>query len=163
MRILPRSSVPWSGERRFSKRREKTQGCDGSWGTGLVPDRILFISIDCKLGEAGILDRISISGDEKQVCFEYQKGFQYQMSGRTLYGADFDADERTIRNARPFANEAGKPVWFAYPRWTNDQSAIVYHAGGKLYLYTLKDGSTNKVSTDDNSKYIYPHGEATPK
>jgi Ca2+-binding EF-hand superfamily protein len=29
--------------------------------------------------------------------------------------------------------------------------------------YTLEDGSTKKVSTDDNANYIYPHGEATPK
>jgi hypothetical protein len=119
--------------------------------------------IDCELAKAGILDRISISPSETKVCFEYQKGFSYSMGGRTLYVADFDAEERTIANARPFANEEGRPVWFAYPRWTRDESAIVYHAGGKLYLYTLADGSTKKVSTDDGANYIYPHGEATPK
>ena len=57
----------------------------------------------------------------------------------------------------------GKPVWFAYPRFTKDESAIVYHAGKKLFLYTLKDGSTRKVSTDNDADYRYPHGEATPK
>lgn len=119
--------------------------------------------IDCELAKTGILDRISISPSETKVCFEYQKGFQYKMGGRTLYVADFDAEKRTIRNAKPFANEEGRPIWFAYPRWTKDESAIVYHAGGKLYLYTLEDGSTKKVSTDDDANYIYPHGEATPK
>ena len=80
-----------------------------------------------------------------------------------------DAVARSLANTaynaaiRPFANEAGKPVWFAYPRWTRDQSAIVYQAGGKLFLYTLADGSTRKVSTDDKADYRYPHGEATPK
>jgi len=122
-----------------------------------------FERIDCELAKKGLLDRISVSPSETRVCFEYQKGFKHKMGGRTLYVADFDAEKRTITNARPFANEEGKPIWFAYPRWTKDESAIVYHAGGKLYLYTLEDGSTRKVSTDDSAKYIYPHGEATPK
>ncbi len=122
-----------------------------------------FERIDCELARTGILDRISIAPSETKVCFEYQKGFDYEMSGRTLYVADFDAEELTISNAKPFANEEGKPVWFAYPRWTRDESAIVYHAGGKLFLYKLEDGSTVKVSTDDGASYIYPHGEATPK
>lgn len=119
--------------------------------------------IDCELAKTGILDRISISPSETKVCFEYQKGFRYEMGGRTIYLADLDPEERAITNAKPFANEEGRPVWFAYPRWTKDGAAIVYHAGGKLYLYTLKDASTKKVSTDDNANYIYPHGEATPK
>ena len=80
-----------------------------------------------------------------------------------MYVADFDAKTRTITNAKPFANAEGKQVWFAYPRWTFDQSAIVYHAGGALYLYTLKSGETQKVSTDGKADYRYPHGEATPK
>ena len=72
--------------------------------------------------------------------------------------------KRTITNAKPFANEEANPSpWFAYPRWTKDESAIVYHASGKLYLYTLKDGSTAKVSTNDGADYRYPHTEATPK
>ena len=57
----------------------------------------------------------------------------------------------------------GKPVWYAYPRWTKDATEIVYHAGGKLFLYRLADGYTRKVSTDDKADYRYPHGEATPK
>ena len=57
----------------------------------------------------------------------------------------------------------GKQVWFAYPRWTCDQSAIMYQAGGALYLYDLKTKNTRKVSTADSADYRYPHGEATPK
>ena len=132
----------------------------------MTPDRQgkpKYERIDCELAKTGILDRISISPSEKRVCFEYQKGFLHRMSGRTLYVADFDPRKRTITNAKPFANEEGKPVWFAYPRWTRDEAAIVYHAGGKLYLHTVADDSTKKVSTDDAAKYLYPHGEATPK
>jgi hypothetical protein len=53
-------------------------------------------------------------------------------------------------------------VWFDYPRWTKGGSAIVYHAGGKLFLDTLADSSTKQVSTDDKADHRDPHGEATP-
>ncbi len=122
-----------------------------------------FERIECALAEKGLLDRVSVSPDETKVCFEFQKGFKRKVPGRTLYVADFGAKKRTITHAVPFANKEGKPVWFAYPRWTKDASAIVYHAGGSLYLYILADRSTKKVSTDKSADYRYPHGEATPK
>ncbi len=121
-----------------------------------------FERIDCELADKGILDRISVSPSETKICFEYQTGFKYEFPGRTLYVADFDVEQRTIRNLKPFANVEGKRVWFAYPRFTKDEQSIVYHAGGKLYLYSLIDGSTKQVSTDDQADYRYPHGEATP-
>lgn len=119
--------------------------------------------IECEMAKKGILDRVSISPGETKVCFEYQTGFKYKDAGRTLYIADFDANKRTITNAKPFANEEGANRWFAYPRWTRDETAIVYHASPSLYLYTLKDGSTVKVSTKDGADYRYPHCEAAPK
>jgi len=122
-----------------------------------------FERIDCELATKGLLDRVSVSPSETKVCFEYQKGFQYKDAGRTLYVADFDAKKPSITNAKPFANEEGANRWFAYPRWTNDEAAIVYHASPSLYLYTLEDGSTGKVSTNDRADYRYPHCEATPK
>ena len=123
----------------------------------------VFEKIDCDLAKRGYLDRLSLSVDETKICFEFQKGFKRQVPGRTLYIADFDAKTRTIKNAKPFANKESKPVWFAYPRWTRDQSSIIYHAGRSLYLYELQNGNTRKVSTDDKADYRYPHGEATPK
>jgi len=122
-----------------------------------------FERIDCELAKKGILDRVSVSPSEDKVCFEYQIGFKHRMQGRTLYIADFDAKKRTITNAKPFANKEGKNRWFAYPRWTKDESSIVYHASPSLYIYTLKDDSTIKVSTDPKADYRYPHCEATPK
>lgn len=122
-----------------------------------------FERVTCDLAASGMLDRVSISPSETRICFDYTEGFKPTVPGRTLYLADFDPQARTITNAIPFANEAGDKVWFDYPRWTQDESAIVYHAGGKLFLYTLADGSTRQVSTDDEADYRYPHGEATPK
>jgi len=119
--------------------------------------------IQCDLATKGLLDRVSLSPSETRVCFEYQKGFQYKDAGRTLYIADFDAKKRTITNAKPFANEEGKNRWFAYPRWTRDEKAIVYHASPSLYLYNVEEGTTVKVSTRDGAGYRYPHCEAAPK
>ena len=115
------------------------------------------------LATEGILDRVSISPSETKVCFEYQKGHEYKNTGRTLYIADFDAKKPSIRNAKAFANEEGMNRWFAYPRWTKDEKAIVYHASPSLYLYTIANETTVKVSTREGADYRYPHCEATPK
>ncbi|MCA9048701.1 MAG: hypothetical protein KDA89_08230, partial [Planctomycetaceae bacterium] len=122
-----------------------------------------FQRIRCELAKTGILDRVSISPGETKVCFEYQNGFEYHNTGRTLYIADFDQEEPSITNAKAFANEKGADRWFAYPRWTKDEQAIVYHASPSLYLYTLSDGKTAKVSTKEGADYRYPHCEAAPK
>jgi hypothetical protein len=123
--------------------------------------------IECELATKGRLDRVSVSPSEEKICFEYQKGFQSKgMKGRTLGIADFDAQKRAITNPRPIANEAGRPFWFAYPRWIDGESAVVYHSGetgkNQLYVYRLEDGSTQRVSTQAGADYRYPHGEAAP-
>lgn len=122
-----------------------------------------FERIECELSTKGILDRVSISPSETKVCFEYQKGYKHNMTGRTLYIADFDAKKPSITGAKAFANEEGANRWFAYPRWTKDEKAIVYHASPSIHMYSLEDGSTVKVSTQDGADYRYPHCEATPK
>ena len=122
-----------------------------------------FERIECELATTGVLDRVSLSPTETRVCFEFQRGFKRRVPGRTLYVADFDARSRRITNAKPFANKEGKQIWFAYPRWSKDESSIVYQAGGKLFLYKPEDGSTHKVSTDDKADYRYPHFEDAPK
>ncbi len=122
-----------------------------------------FERIECSMARKGILDRVSISPSETKVCFEYQKGYEYKDSGRTLYFADFDAGRPSITNAKAFANEEAANRWFAYPRWTKDETAIVYHASPSLYMYKVRDGATVKVSTKDGADYRYPHCEATPK
>ena len=122
-----------------------------------------FERLQCELANSGVLDRVSLSPTETRVCFEFQRGFKRRVPGRTLYVADFDTKSRTITNTKPFANEDGKPIWFAYPRWSKDESSIVYQAGGKLYLYKPEDGSTQKVSTSDKADYRYPHFEDAPK
>jgi hypothetical protein len=122
-----------------------------------------FDRIECELAAGGLLDRVSLSPSETRVCFEYQTGFKRQVAGRTLYVADFDAQRPAITAAKPFANKDGKPIWYAYPRWTKDESNIVYHGGGKLFFYSLADKSTTKVSRNDNADYRYPHTERAPK
>ena len=113
------------------------------------------------------MHRASVSPSEKKICFEFLTGTQiHREPGHTLYIADFDAQKRTITNLKAIANEEGKPIWFAYPRWIDGESAVVYHSNetgkGQLYVYRLEDGSTKRVSTNPAADYRYPHGEAAP-
>jgi len=85
------------------------------------------------------------------------------IEGRTLFVADFDAKKLAITNVKPFANAERKARWYAYPRWTKGEKAIVFHATPELHLYTLKSGVTTKVSTNPRAEYRYPHGERMPK
>ena len=93
-------------------------------------------------------------------------GFKFTEPGHTLYIADFDAAKHTISNLQPIANQEGKPSWYAYPRWINGESAVVYHLDnsgkGQLYVYDVEKKSTVRVSTKADADYRYPHGEAAP-
>ena len=126
----------------------------------------VYERVQCELLPEGELHRASISPSEKQICFEYLKGHKFQEPGHTLYIANFDAQQRTITNLKAVANEAGKKIWYAYPRWIDGEAAVVYHSGetgkNQLYVYRLEDGSTKRISTNPNADYRYPHGEAAP-
>jgi hypothetical protein len=140
------------------------------WGVFLIARREgarpLYQRVRCELESNGQLHRASISPSEKKICFEFLKGHNFTETGHTLYIADFDARECTITNLKVIANEAGKPFWYAYPRWIEGEAAVVYHLNqtgkGQLYVYRLEDGSTRRVSTNPDADYRYPHGEAAP-
>jgi hypothetical protein len=127
-----------------------------------------FERIDCGgLAEQGLLCRISVSPSEKKICFGHLMGHRFREPGHAMFIADFDAEKRAITNARVIANQERKNIWYAYPRWVKDESAVIYHSyesgRGALYLYTLADGSTTRVSTNPQADYRYPHGEKSPK
>jgi len=126
-----------------------------------------FERIECELLRKGFLDRVSVSPDEKMICFEFQPWSKGRtMAGRTLFIAEFNAEKRVIKNPKPFANEEGKPLWFGYPRWIDGGKAVIYHAckpgNCQLYVYRLEDRSTKRVSTDPKADYRYPCGEDAP-
>ena len=122
--------------------------------------------VACELTATGQLHRASLSPSERRICFEYLAGDRFAEPGHVLYHADFDVRTRAISNARAFANPTSKPQWFAYPRWIDDESAIVFHSGetgqNQLYVHHLADGTTRRVSPDGRADYRYPHGEAAP-
>ena len=115
----------------------------------------------------GLMMRISISPDEKKVCFEHMLGYKFKEPGHAIYIADFDAENLKMANHKPIANKTYGAGWYAYPRWTKDGNAVIYHANttgrGRLFLYQLEDGKTRKVSRDDTVDFRYPHVEDTPK
>jgi hypothetical protein len=131
----------------------------------------IYERVQCELTGKGIFLRMSVSPSEKRICFEFitferQRKLKSGEPGHTLYVADFDVRQRAITNLKPFANEEGKPIWFAYARWIDGESAVVYHSTetgkGQLYVYRLDDGSITRVSTNPQADYRYPHGEAAP-
>lgn len=134
-----------------------------SHGNGSPPS---FEPVQCELLAKGELHRASISPSEKKICFEFLPGHKFTEPGHTLYIADFDAGKRTITNLKVIANAEAKPHWYAYARWINGESAVVYHANltgkGELFVYQLADDSTKRVSTNAKTDYRYPHGEAAP-
>ena len=142
------------------------------WGYYLMTPKVggggRYERIDCAgLARQGLLCRISLSPSETKVCFEHLLGHKFRETGHAIYLADFDVQKRAITNPRIIANKERKEAWFAYPRWTKDEKAIIYHANttgkGALFLYTLEDGVTRRVSTNPNADYRYPHGENAPK
>lgn len=140
------------------------------WGVFLMTagggGKARYEPIQWELGAKGRMHRASISPSEKKICFEYLAGTKFTEPGHTLYIADFNAREHTITNLEAIANQDGKPIWFAYPRWIDGESAVVYHSGetgkNQLYVYRLEDGSTRRISTNRRADYRYPHGEAAP-
>jgi hypothetical protein len=140
------------------------------WGLYLMTAkdgaRPVYEAIDCELGTKGQLHRASISPSERRICFEFMPGSKFQEPGHTLYVADFDAEQRSIGRLTAIANQAGKPFWYAYPRWVDGEAAVVYHANttgkGELFVYRLSDHTTTRVSTNTKADYRYPHGEAAP-
>ena len=140
------------------------------WGAFLITPKDdgkpLYERVQCELVSKGQLHRLSVSPSEQKVCFEYLAGAKFTEPGHTLYLADFDRQQRTITNLKVIANQEAKPFWYAYPRWINGESGVVYHLNhtgkGQLYVYQLEDGSTKWVSTNASADYRYPHGEAAP-
>jgi hypothetical protein len=126
----------------------------------------VFEPVQCDLVSKGQFHRMSVSPNQKKVCFEFQTEAGYQEVGHSLHIADFDVEKRAITNLKVIANEERKRFWYAYPRWIDGESAVVYHLNntgkGQLYVYRLEDGSTRRVSTNANADYRYPHGEAAP-
>ena len=115
----------------------------------------------------GLMLRISVSPDETKVCFEHMIGYKFKEPNHAIYIADFDVAQRKLSNHQAIANKDYGDGWFAYPRWTKDADAVIYHADttgkGRLYLYRLKDGKTAQVSRRDDVDYRYPHVRDTPK
>lgn len=132
-------------------------------------EKTTYERVDFALPLEGTIDRVSLTPSETKLCCEFQKGSgPYRYPGRTLYIADFDVTTRTVSNPKPITDTEPDPtIIYLYPRWTNDESAVVYHCSktgkNQLYMYRLEDGSTVRVSTKADAGYMFPCGERTPK
>ena len=119
--------------------------------------RATYERIQCELASKGVLHRVSLSPSETKVCFEFQTGFQDDAPGRTLYMASFDASLPAITDALPFANQDGKPIRYAYPRWSKDESAIVFQVQGQTPCLSVSR------QVDDESSVTELTGDSSPQ
>ena len=68
-----------------------------------------FEKIECELAKKGYLDRLSLSVNEKKICFEFQKGFKRKVPGRVLYLADFDKEKESFPISNPLPIKMKNP------------------------------------------------------
>lgn len=134
-----------------------------TWEPG-KPSKYETIKFNYKLG--GLPDRVSFSPNERKIVYELNETYSgFSFNGHPLVVADFDPATATCSNPRVIT-KAILSVCDIYPRWTKDETAIIYHSnrGGKyqLYKYDLAEQTTAKVSTDITANYAYFCGEDTP-
>ena len=80
--------------------------------------------IECELAEKGYLDRLSLSVDEKKICFEFQKGFKRKVPGREFCTLQISIrrgeSDFQFRNRLPMRRKKS-PLGLPVPVWTRDQ------------------------------------------
>ncbi len=137
----------------------------------LTPKKRGFARYDLvkfKFNLEGFMDRATFNQTETGIAYEYKKGWKsFVYTDKTIVVADFDLKKLTISNPKPISAESRPGVITIYPRWTKDGNYIIYHSdrsGRKqLYLYSIADKTTKKISLDENSDYEFPCGDDSPK
>lgn len=111
--------------------------------------------------------KLSVSPSETKVAYmlDHDK-FVGSGADAVLYYADFDVDKLTISNPVQIADD--DPSYFdQYPRWTADESLIVYTSNrtgtSQLYAYRLSDGTTHRISPNEDVHSEFACFENTPK
>lgn len=125
-------------------------------------DRVKF---DFRLG--GFMDRCSFSPSENLITYEYKPGWKsFQYLDKTIYMAEWDRETLTVHNPRAISPNYENSMTL-YPRFTKDESAIVYHSNfsgqHQLYYYSIEEHSTFRVSENRYSNYEFFCGEDSPK
>jgi len=115
----------------------------------------------------GLMDRCSISADERKVTYEYKRGYSsFNYLGKVIYVADFDPATGTISNPQAISKKAPEAMTL-YPRWTAAGDSVVYHSNrqgkARLYRYVLSDGTTTNIKGDGKIAYEFFCGERSPK
>ena len=114
------------------------------------------------------MDRASFSQDQTKITYEYKKSWSsFEYTGKKIVIADFNLATLTISNPQIISSEKKSDIITIYPRWTKDGNCIIYHSNrsGKkqLYLYSLINHTTKKISLDENADYEFPCGDGAPK
>jgi hypothetical protein len=110
---------------------------------------------------------LSVSPSETKVTYMLDNDdLRTTYQDAVIYYADFDVDTLTISNPVQIA-EDDLSYTDMYPRWTADESLIVYSSNrsgtSQLYAYKLSDGNTQRISLDDEVHSEFSNFEDCPK
>ncbi len=80
--------------------------------------------------------------------------------------ADLDIANLKIKN-QLIITDMNTQYTYEYPRWTKDESCVIYDSNrtGKYqtYAYHLKNKTTTRISPDSNTDYRFANLENLPK
>ena len=108
-----------------------------------------FERIDCELATKGILDRVSISPSETKVCFEYQKGFKYNMTRTHALHRRLRREEALDHECEGLRQRGGSESLVRLPalderrksdRLPRQPLALYVHLGGRIHRESVDQG-----------------------
>lgn len=112
--------------------------------------------------------KLSLSPSETKICYmlDMERSSSESYADSVLYYADFNKDTLMVSNRVKITKLSMKYI-DEYPRWSNDESIIVYDSSrtgvSQLYAYRLSDGVTRRISPDDSINFNFGNFENTPK
>ena len=111
--------------------------------------------------------KLSVSPSETKVVYMLDNDRKlYTYSDVVIAIADFDKANLRIEN-QIIITEMNKDYNYEYPRWTKDESSVIYDSNksGKyqIYAYHLENKTTSRISPDITKDYRFGNFENLPK
>ena len=122
---------------------------------------------EIKRPTAKLWHKLSVSPSETKVAYMLDNDRKlYTYRDVVIAIADFDKVNLRVEN-QIIITEMNTDYTCEYPRWTNDESCVIYDSNksGKyqIYAYHLEDKTTSRISPDINRDYRFGNFENLPK
>ncbi len=111
--------------------------------------------------------KLSVSPSETKVAYMLDNDRKlYTYNDVVIAIADLNIADLKVEN-QIIITEMNKDYICEYPRWTTDESCVIYDSNrsGKcqIYAYHLKNKTTTRISPDPNKNYRFANFENLPK